>query len=62
MSFDITDQEKADDIRRRFHLMALPIAGLIQECAKDGFIINFSINLKDGEPDIRCDISKVIKL
>lgn len=59
---EMSDKEQADDLRKRFNSMALPIVGLLQECDRKGFVMSFGINVKDGKPDLRCDISKVTKL
>lgn len=58
----MTDKEYADDVRKRFNSMALPIVGLIQEVLRKGFAIDFSIRVTDNKPDVRCDITKVTKL
>ena len=58
-----TDQENAEDFRKRFASMALPIVGLLQEITRKGYACNFHIRLTpENKPDIGIEISRVTKL
>jgi DNA polymerase I-like protein with 3'-5' exonuclease and polymerase domains len=58
----MTDKEQADEFRKKFNSMALPLVGLLMEVERKGFSISFNIAVRDGKPDLKCDIAKVTKL
>lgn len=58
----MTDKEQADDFRKRFNSIALPLVGLLLEAERKGFNLSFTIAVKNGKPDLNIEVSKVTKL
>lgn len=58
----LTDKEQADEFRKKFNSMALPIVGLLLEAERKGFSLSFNIAVRNGKPDINIEVARVTKL